>query len=772
MTITRVRARATGLALALSIVFLIAAAPARSSAATCAVPSGSYATIASAISDTDCAAIDVASGTYDEALDITRSVAIHGAGSGVSTIAPTSQPGEVVGIHGSGVDVELDGFTIRYASGHYVPSYPSVQSIGVHVYGSASANVHDNTITEIHNDNSNGNQTGHCVMVGVSSPASTGTIILRSNTITYCGKQGVTVRANSTATIDNNVVAHGNQGDGKDPLQNQASNGIVLYPGVSSTVTNNQVFDWKCPVGTGGAPPNGCAHSLDGVQSLGILVFGAQTSFSMSGNTISDTDGAYFDYEAGAGPWNFSDNAFHDNIVFNASIYGAGETWSGNTLDGAMYGLVLYGDTTPTSVQLAGGNTIENATVQGVYTDASGGDVNINGSKNSFVGNAGGIDTSGATSASLKCNWWGSSDGPTVAGNPDGNGDDVSGNTDWTRFSTNDDAFDCGTITPTLAYGAASVNEGESTTLTLTLTNDDVGDVGPASVSFALPAGFTATAVQSSDCSGSVDISSPGVPSVAGVQLTASGSCTVVLTVVAGSAGGFTTTIPAGGVIAPNGNSPSAASAAITVLAHVTPEPPTPPVTPVDPIPACYDGRVIITDVRRSGTRVIIVGYGHTSDSGRAITVRSKLSGRVVARPVIAADGSWRANVAAPPRSRWGSNDARYRASLGSSSTIWTKMTRRMGTTTVSYSNGRLSVSGSASRPLARGARASVQASYDCGSYRALGRLNVSSAGRFNGNLAAPTSTSVFFVRVRVSVRNSNGLVYSTYSIVQPVIPR
>jgi hypothetical protein len=714
--------------------------------------------------------INVAAGTYDEVLDITRDVAIHGAGSGTTKIAPTSLPTQIVGVRGATTEAEIDGFTIRYPTGFYQPGYPSVQSIGVHVWEGATANVHDNVITEIHNENSNGNQTGHCVMIGMNGATpSSGTITLNNNTITYCGKQGVTARAGSNVTITNNVIAHGNKGDGKDPAQGQATNGVVLYPGDSSIVSGNEIFDWVCdetilPV---------CEKTLNGTQSIGLLVFGAQTSLSVTDNDFHDTDAGYFDYQAGAGPFSFSGNTFEDNLVFNAAIYGAGETWSNNSLDGSQYGLLLYGDTTPVNLNLLGGNTINGASVQGVLTDTSGGVVNISGSKNKFSDNAAGIDTSGATTADLKCNWWGAASGPTVGSNPGGTGDPASSNAIYAPFSTNDDTFDCGPVNPTLAFGAGSIEEGSSTTLTLTLTNDNADPITNVGTTVNLPSGFVATGVESNECGATVDLSNPAAPVVSGVSLGPDADCTVVFTVIANTAGQFSVDIPAGGVISPNGNSVNAAAAVLLVTAKVNPNPPnppTPPTPPVDPLPACFKDRLILTDVALFGNRVTIRGFAHIVDAGNTVTVRSLLTGRIVARPKVAADGSWSANVAAPPRRLRSSNKARYRAQLGNTRTIWTKLTRRMQSTKVTYLNGRLQVVGSASLPLAPRASAAVSASYNCGSYRNLGRIRVTSRGGYSGSVATKVNTTVALVRVRVSVRNSNGLIYSTYSIIQPVV--
>ncbi len=76
------------------------------SAQTCNVPS-TYATIQSAIDDSSCSTIDVATGFYQEALTVTRSLTIVGAG---ATTVLRDAP--VVAV-GNGVDVVLDSLRLE-----------------------------------------------------------------------------------------------------------------------------------------------------------------------------------------------------------------------------------------------------------------------------------------------------------------------------------------------------------------------------------------------------------------------------------------------------------------------------------------------------------------------------------------------------------------------------------------------------------------------------------------------------------------------------------
>ena len=56
-------------------------------AATCAVPSASYPTLAAALADPSCDPIQVAAGTYTTNLSIARDVTVNGAGSSSTTLA-------------------------------------------------------------------------------------------------------------------------------------------------------------------------------------------------------------------------------------------------------------------------------------------------------------------------------------------------------------------------------------------------------------------------------------------------------------------------------------------------------------------------------------------------------------------------------------------------------------------------------------------------------------------------------------------------------------
>lgn len=191
-------------------------------------------------------------------------------------------------------------------------------------------------------------------------------------------------------------------------------------------------------------------------------------------------------------------------------------------------------------------------------------------------------------------------------------------------------------------------------------------------------------------------------------------------------------------------------------------------------IPQCYRGDLLITDVRRSGRKVVVEGVGRKGDgdNGR-VNVRSGLTNRVVARTTLNARGHWRVSIKAPAKRLWKSNRTRYQATMGRSKTGWVKLTRRMGSTSATLTSPtRLRIRGSVSRPLARGARASVTVSRNCGRYQRSGQIRIAKNGRFSGTVKVAAQDEVYFMRISAQVRRPGSRrTLVTYSIIQPVLP-
>jgi hypothetical protein len=106
------RKRGPGISLFCAWGFLLAAS--WGYAANCAVPSGTYTTIQSAINDSSCTEIDVAAGTYNEHLFITRTVTIQGDTASPTVIDYTGYSGSV--IEGNGLTITLNHLTLTGGS--------------------------------------------------------------------------------------------------------------------------------------------------------------------------------------------------------------------------------------------------------------------------------------------------------------------------------------------------------------------------------------------------------------------------------------------------------------------------------------------------------------------------------------------------------------------------------------------------------------------------------------------------------------------------------
>jgi hypothetical protein len=284
---------------------------------------------------------------------------------------------------------------------------------------------------------------------------------------------------------------------------------------------------------------------------------------------------------------------------------------------------------------------------------------------------------------------------------------------------------------------------------------DAVGNVGSDVV----------TVTRTSDVPPVVTITAPAP----GATITASSA---TLTYNAASQDGTVSCTPASGTVVPLAvgintltvncvdNFGNAASASVTVY-HP------------DALPECARD-VAITDVTRVGSRTRIRGVARLRFAGQTVKLQYRPTGsKTAGTATVRADGSFSAVVRRPSRPSYRSNSARYRALLGTTATAWVKVTRRMGATAVTYSNGRLTISGSVSKPLARGQRLRVLRSDACGAYRQIGSLTIRSSGSFKGSVSSGgAAQSAVMIRLSAIVgSSSNPRARSrTYSIVQPVV--
>lgn len=198
---------------------------------------------------------------------------------------------------------------------------------------------------------------------------------------------------------------------------------------------------------------------------------------------------------------------------------------------------------------------------------------------------------------------------------------------------------------------------------------------------------------------------------------------------------------------------------------------------PADPLPsACFAKGIALSNLAVSGSKVKITGFARRSYAGQSVSVTYKPTGsKVVARAVVAADGSFSASVKAPKKSLRSSNKTLYRATVGAESTPWTKLARRVASTTASYSAGKLVVRGLLTKPLMPKKPVTITARTGCDQpWATVGTASVKSSGAFSFSKIYAQSTGVIFVKVSavVSKGGKKPKALRTYSFVMPVIAR
>ena len=371
------------------------------------IPGPAYCTIQAAVtaaSSSDTIDVNVGTGPYTEQVTIATSLTLVGLGT-PTILAPASLPaaGDVVTIQGAGVSVEMSGFTVSGPG----PSGCGSIGAGIHVLNGADANIHDNTITAIRDNPFSGCQNGVGIVVGSSSPSSTGTAIIRNNTIVDYQKNGIVVRtAGSSATIDGNTVT------GMGPQTLIAQNGIQVSGGAFATVTGNDVSGHECNHVSCGPDP------LTQTQSVGILLFASATGTSVAGNSVSGNDIGIYNFAPSStiNANNVLSNRYegifldegHADVTNN--VIGGGNvgvdivsfTGSAGDSDGTLTCNRIV-DATEAGIRLVNeGTTTQNATATT--------------NNNDIHDNAIGFDNQTANSTNAQMNYWGCATGANTAG--------------------------------------------------------------------------------------------------------------------------------------------------------------------------------------------------------------------------------------------------------------------------------------------------------------------------------------------------------------------
>ncbi len=198
-----------------------------------------FSTIQSAISAANPGdTINIASGTYEEQLNIGKNLTIIGDSKETTIIkSPATLNTDTVGKKNiveinSGATVSISNIDV---SG---PGSSSCASIdyGVFVIGNATLNISDSKITKITDTPFGGCQNAVAIRVGSGPLSQVGTATINRVTISDYQKGGIVIDGlNSTGTITNNVIT----GAGTTAIT--AQNGIQISRGATATISGNTV---------------------------------------------------------------------------------------------------------------------------------------------------------------------------------------------------------------------------------------------------------------------------------------------------------------------------------------------------------------------------------------------------------------------------------------------------------------------------------------------------------------------------------------------------
>lgn len=194
---------------------------------------------------------------------------------------------------------------------------------------------------------------------------------------------------------------------------------------------------------------------------------------------------------------------------------------------------------------------------------------------------------------------------------------------------------------------------------------------------------------------------------------------------------------------------------------------------------ACEGGKIALIEARLTGTRVRVSGVALKALAGRTIQVRLSVKGRAtrtVARPKVAADGTFATSVRAPAkRLRATKARAKYYAVIESTRSQALRLTRRTNVTSVTQSTGRVRISGRITSPRPRaGTPVVIGRRVSCTTYRTVARGKTDSRGRFSVTFSAPADKSAGLYRAQTRAPSKAGQPARnrTYTLPRIIVPR
>ena len=364
--------------------------------------------------------VQIAAGTYEEQIDIAKSIDIVGAGVGQTVIlsppaalmqdkfdfTSTLVEHPIVFVHDTAT-VNISDLTVDGDNRGGVPC----DGFYAIVYLRAGGSVDSVRATGITSTPFSGCQTGRA-LVNYNFDNLARTWSLTNSQADDFQKGGIEVRGNNlTSTIEGNTVI------GAGPQTDIAQNGIVVRN--QALVRDNTVQDLLCNQASCGA--NILTQAFSSAMFLGAGSAGAE----LDGNTITNSDVAISN--GGNVPGDVGTKSIHDNTI-TGNRYAGIFTYDGtlnldrNLVSGSDTGIFAEsfeaGATDYVAVvNGASNNIVNNDLGVRVYENVPGAtDPVIDLNYNRIFGNTVGASSNSTGSSDLQWNWWGCNGGPTEAG--------------------------------------------------------------------------------------------------------------------------------------------------------------------------------------------------------------------------------------------------------------------------------------------------------------------------------------------------------------------
>lgn len=160
-----------------------------------------------------------------------------------------------------------------------------------------------------------------------------------------------------------------------------------------------------------------------------------------------------------------------------------------------------------------------------------------------------------------------------------------------------------------------------------------------------------------------------------------------------------------------------------------------------------------LIDVYGKGSKTYVQGVAETRFVGKKATIRLRHGNKKVGTATIRKSGLFSRNVALPPKSIRNTNKARYYAVVGGKKTRALKFARRMETTSITSSGGRVRFAGRVLPPLQQSQkRVLIQQRITCTKYKTVATLKPDSKGRFKTSVKAPASDDAGIYRAQTKV--------------------